>query len=71
MLDEISPFCEQTSCTAGLVKIERNCCYFEADVLARSPPSRINFLADVSDRLLSAARDESHDNDGAADDDDS
>ena len=71
MLDEISSFREQSSCTAGLDKIERSCCYFEADVLARSPPSRINFLADVSDRLLSAERDGSHDNDGAADDDDS
>ena len=37
------------------VKIDRNCCYFEANVLARRSPSRINFLADVSDRLLSAA----------------
>ena len=53
-----------------LDKIERSCCYFVADVLARLPPSQINFLVDVSDRLLSAGRDESHDNDKAADDDD-
>ena len=49
---------------------KRSCCYFEADVLARRPPSRINFLADVSDRLLSAERDESHDSDPAVGDDD-
>ena len=45
MLDEVTP--EQ--------KLKQNCSYFEANVLARRSPSRINFLADVSDRLLSAA----------------